>query len=198
MNRASAEMRHCLNIPGIAAKIEGMDISVLEKQRIALKRHQHLIQVQPQYQQDNSSFNEASIQSLIRAQTQNLQGLNVGCGPSLLPPSPNLEELINEPIKNDPGVDSRWIDFNEPSIQSTRQLNSLGYGLNHAISRTASCPPLVVAAATAAQGIGRQPLTRDQKLSGATGRENFRKRKPPKVIAVSCFFSPIHDCNRAS
>jgi len=186
-------MQHCLNIPGIAAKIEGMDISVLEKQRIVLKWQQHLLQVQPQYQQDSSSFNEASVQSLIPAQTQTFQGLSVGCGPSLLPPSPNLEELLNEPIKTDPGVHSRWIDFNEPSIQSARQLNGLGYALNHAISRTASCPPLVAAAAAAAQGTGRQPLTLDQKLSGATGRENFKKRKaekslPPKVIAVFMLF----------
>ena len=187
MNRASAEMLHCLNIPGTAASIEGMDIGVLEKQRIAVKWQQEF--VQPHYQQDNSTFNEASIQSLIPAQTQTFQGLSVGCGPSLIPRSPNLDELLNQPIKTDPRVESRWIDFNEPGIQSARQVNRLSYGLNHAISRTTSCPPLVAVATTAAEGTGRQPLTSDQKLSGATGRESFKKRKvekslPPKVIAV--------------
>lgn len=191
MYRALPEMLHCLNMPGIAADVKGMEISVLERQRLAPKWQQDQLQVQPhQQQEDQSCFNEPSIQSMLSAQAQIFQGLTMGCGPTPIQPGPSLNDLLT-PIKTDPGVDNRWIDFGMPNnglpaesseIQSISQVNNPGYGVNYAISRTASCPPLVAEAAKVTEGKGRQPITSDQKLSGATGRESFKKRKAEKSL----------------
>lgn len=189
MNRASPEMLHCLNMAGNVAGVKGMDMSVLERQRMVLKwQNEQLIQLQqPQQEQeqDQSYFNELSLVAFLPAQTQNFQDLNVNFGPS---PGPTLTELLNRPIKVDPGTEYRWIDSRMPQsgvtiessgIESIGQVSSPGYGLNYGISRTASCPPL--AAATEAKRV--EGLTSDKKLSGAVGRESFKKRKAEKNLA---------------
>ncbi|KAL2926635.1 Transcription factor bHLH63 [Bienertia sinuspersici] len=171
MNRALPEMMHCLNTSSDVIGVKSMEMSVLERQRMVFKwQQEQLLQVQPQQQQQQqmSCFNDLSLLSFLSAEAQDFQSPNMNYGPS-------LTDLLNRPIKTDP------------------VLNNPGYGMNDNISRTASCPPSVVAAAAAAlraanDGKGRESLPTDQKLSGAAGKASFKKRKAennhstPKIV----------------
>ncbi|KAJ8450893.1 hypothetical protein Cgig2_032518 [Carnegiea gigantea] len=196
MNRDSPEMIHCLNMAGTVAGVKGMEMSVLERQRMILKwQHEQLLQVQRlQQEQDQSYFNEVELLTYLTAHAQDFQGLNMNCVPSPVPAGPTIKELLNRPIKTDPGLETRWTDSGIPQsgitaensgIESVEQVRSSGYEMNYAISRTASCPPLAAAAMKAAtEAKGFEAAKSDQKPSGAAGRDGFKKRKAEKNLTA--------------
>ncbi|KAL9231648.1 hypothetical protein vseg_006847 [Gypsophila vaccaria] len=189
MNKAYPDMMHCLNMAN-GTGVKGMEMSVLEHQNVALKRQQaQNLQLQQQQQQEMSCFNELSMLSFLSTQAHELHALNMDCGPSPLA-GPALNELMNRPIKADPSIENRWMNFGiQPSrvtvqnsgVESVSQVNSPNYGTNYAISRTASCPPVVPAAAAAME---RENATSEKKLNAAAGKESFNKRKAEKTLAT--------------
>ncbi|XP_030450697.2 transcription factor bHLH63 isoform X1 [Syzygium oleosum] len=91
-----------------------------------------------------------------------------------------FEEVLNHPIKPDPGVESGWL--------GSFDLSGLGYGacgfgggsaleVNFAINRTLSCPPAATPAVTVEKG---KEFVVSEKMSQA-GRENSKKRKVDEV-----------------
>lgn len=136
---------------------------MVETQRLILKWQED------QLLHDQSCLNEFNLLTThsLPGQAHNFPG----CGPS-------LNGLLARPIKADPGVENGWVD--NDSVGQVINSCGGGYGLNYGISRTASCPPPLVAAET----IGRD-------LSGAAGRESFNKRKSDKSLGhkVIFFFS---------
>lgn len=201
MNRASPEMLHCLNTPGNFIGIKGMEMSVLERQKMVLKwQQEQLLQSQPtQQQQQLNCFNDLGMLSFFPDEAQNFQGLNMNYGPNQLTTGPTLNELLNRPIKADPGAENGWMDFGMPKtgltvgsldIESAGQVHdSSSYDRNYAISRTASCPPSVTEAAAATIKVahdakGRASIPSDQKLSGAAGKESFKKRKAQRNLSI--------------
>ncbi|XP_021738627.1 transcription factor HBI1-like [Chenopodium quinoa] len=202
MNRALPEMLHCLNTPANIIGGKGMEMSVLERQRMVLKwQQEQLFQVQPT--QQLSCFNDLSMLSFFPAEAQDFQGADMTYCPSSVTTGPTLNELLNRPIKADPGADNGWMDFGMQTsgmtvgsmgIETAGEVhNNPGYETNYGIPRTASCPPSVAEAAAtslkaARDAKGRESLLSEQKLSGAVGRESFKKRKAernpstPKVM----------------
>uniref|UniRef100_A0A803LP71 BHLH domain-containing protein n=1 Tax=Chenopodium quinoa TaxID=63459 RepID=A0A803LP71_CHEQI len=191
MNRALPEMLHCLNTPANIIGGKGMEMSVLERQRMVLKwQQEQLFQVQPT--QQLSCFNDLSMLSFFPAEAQDFQGADMTYCPSSVTTGPTLNELLNRPIKADPGADNGWMDFGMQTsgmtvgsmgIETAGEVhNNPGYETNYGIPRTASCPPSVAEAAAtslkaARDAKGRESLLSEQKLSGAVGRESFKKRK---------------------
>uniref|UniRef100_A0A803LDQ1 BHLH domain-containing protein n=1 Tax=Chenopodium quinoa TaxID=63459 RepID=A0A803LDQ1_CHEQI len=202
MNRALPEMLHCLNMPANIIGGKGMEMSVLERQRMVLKwQQEQLFQVQPT--QQLSCFNDLSMLSFFPPEAQDFQCADMNYCPSSVTTGPTLNELLNRPIKADPGAENGWMDFGmqksgvtvgSMGIETAGEVhNNPGYETNYGISRTASCPPSVAKAAAislkaARDAKGRETLLSDQKLSGAVGRESFKKRKAernpstPKVV----------------
>lgn len=203
MNRTLPEMLHCLNMPGNVIGVKGMEMSVLERQRLVFKwQQEQLLHVQPHQQQELSCFSDLSVLSFLPAEAQDFQSMNMNMNYSTSPVTtgPTLNELLNRPIKADPGLENGWMDFGMPKsgvtvgsleMESAGQVhNSPSYEMDYGISRTISCPPSVAAAAAAVNAAhdakGREFLPSDQKLSGAAGKESFKKRKAnnftPKVV----------------
>jgi len=193
MNKDSPEMLHYLNMAGTVAEVKGMEMSVLERQRMIMQwQHKQLQVQQPQQEQDQSYFTELGLLAWSPAHTQDFQGLNMNPVTSAVPAGLTLSELLNRPIKADPGLETRWTDsgmpqcritFETSGIESVGQVRSSGYEMNYAISKTASCQPAAaMKSATEAKGI--EDAKSDQKLSGAAGRESFKKRKPEKNLTA--------------
>ncbi|KAK9667375.1 hypothetical protein RND81_14G251700 [Saponaria officinalis] len=197
MNRAYADMLHCLNTANVAG-VKGMEMSVLEQQNIVFKRQQaQNLQLQQQ-QHEMSCFNELSMLSFLPPQAQELHALDMDCGRSAATAGPTLNELMNRPIKADPSIENGWMNFaiqqsgvavQNSGVESVSQVNSPCYGTNYAISRTASCPPVVpVVAAAMKTGHsdvkGTENTTSELKLNAAIGRESFNKRKAEKNQAT--------------
>lgn len=188
MNRALPEMLHCLNAPGNLAG-NYTDTTVLERQRARLKWQQEQIQ-----QQQQSYFSGSELSGVFSGQTQagqvvqSFQGL-VGC-------ESVLGEAVNRSVKPDPGLENGWPEMEkcEMPIMGFGSCGGLDTGtqefeMNGAISRTASCPPTVAAAAADTKA---REAALHEKLSSAAGRESFKKRKADrlknaKVMSVFCF-----------
>ncbi|KAA8545981.1 hypothetical protein F0562_020568 [Nyssa sinensis] len=172
MSRALPEMIHCLNTPGNLAG-NGMEVSVLERQRARMKWQQEQLQQQQNYVNENglSMFP-------ISPHTQQFQ--------VLINNESVLNEFVNRVMKPDPGLDHRWPHFGkfggeDSDLGSCGIGNGSGFEMNYAISRTASCPPAGAAAiAEVAETKGRESVL-PEKLSSAVGRESFRKRKADKT-----------------
>ncbi|KNA08642.1 hypothetical protein SOVF_160820 [Spinacia oleracea] len=191
-------MLHYLNTPANVIGVKGMEMSVLERQKMVLKwQQEQLFQVQTTQQQQLSCFNDLSMLSFFPAEAHDFHGADMNYGPSSVTTGPTLNELLNRPIKADPGGENGWMDFGMPKsgvnvgslgIETAEQIhNSPGYEMNYGISRTASCPPSVAEAAEATvkaarDAKGRESLLSDQKLNGAAGRESFKKRKAEKNL----------------
>ncbi|XP_057550965.1 transcription factor HBI1-like isoform X2 [Amaranthus tricolor] len=208
MNRAMPEMLHYLNTPGDIVGVKGMEMSVLERQRMVFKwQQEQLPQVQQPQQQELSCFNDLSMLSFLPAEVQDFQGPSMNYGPSPVTTAPTLNGLLNRPIKADPGAENGWMDFGIPKsgisvgslgIESAGQVhNSSGYGMNYNIFRTTSCPPSVAETAASlkvAHNVkARESLPSNQKLSAAAGRESFKKRKAERNNSTPQVMDTVED-----
>lgn len=182
MNRTLPEMLHCLNTSGNFAG-NGTDITVLERQRGRMKwQQEQLLQ-----QQNYFSGNEYNLFAQATEGQQQLQCLING--------SSGLDQLVTPTVKPDPGVENGWVDYGKYALPGTEfggdntgcgYVNGSVFEMNYGLSRTASCPPAVAAAALAVCK-GRETVS-TEKLSSTSGKESFKKRKAdkvqnPKVIA---------------
>ncbi|KAF3435714.1 hypothetical protein FNV43_RR22806 [Rhamnella rubrinervis] len=169
-------MLHCLNAPGNLAG-NCTDMTVLERQRARMKWQQEQIQ-----QQQQSYFSGSELSGVFSGQTQagqvaqSFQGL-VGCESVLC-------EAVNRSVKPDPGLENGWPEMGkcEMPIMGLGSCGGLvsdtqGFQMNGAISRTASCPPTVAAAAADTKA---REAALHEKMSSAAGRESFKKRKADK------------------
>ncbi|KAH9608845.1 hypothetical protein KSS87_004223 [Heliosperma pusillum] len=182
MNRAYPGMLHCLNTTSNVTGVKGMDMSVLEQQKMVMKR---------QEEQELSCFNELSMLSFLPPQAQEFHTLNMDRGPT-------LNEFMNRPIKTDPCIENGWMDFGiqqsgvtveSSGVESISQVNSSPYGMSYAISRTASGSPIVPAVAggmeTSHDNVKKgENVTSEQKLNAGTGRESFKKRKAERNLMI--------------
>ncbi|GMI88176.1 hypothetical protein HRI_002486900 [Hibiscus trionum] len=166
MNRALPEMLQC------------SDMTVLERQRARLKWQEEQFQHQ-QHQQ--SYFSELS--GVFSSQTGHVHGFQQGglmsaaAGGS---DSALSDMLMTRQLKPDPGLETAWPELGKVGM-GAMGFGPCGYGIgqsfdmNHAISRTSSCPPAVAAAAAV------EVKTNLEKMSSAAGRESFKKRKVEKL-----------------
>ncbi|XP_059647664.1 transcription factor bHLH63-like [Cornus florida] len=158
------------------------DMSVLERQQVRMKWQQEQLQQQSYF--DGNEFNVYSIPA--QAQFESL----VNCDPV-------LNQLMNQAVKVDPGLENRWQDFGKvggdvSDFGSCEFVNGSGFEMNYAIpiTATASCSPAMTAAKVevgVADTKGRESVL-PGKLSSATAKESFKKRKAdetqnPKVVA---------------
>ncbi|XP_039040819.1 transcription factor HBI1-like [Hibiscus syriacus] len=161
MNRALPEM------------LQSSDMTVLERQRARLKWQAE------QFQQQNY-FSELS--GVFSSQTGHVQGFQQGClmsrggarGDSVL-----SDMAMTRQLKHEPGLETAWQGLGKVDMEFA----PCGYGsgpsfdMNHAISRTSSCPPAVAAAAA----VGSKAVKGNSLKMGSTvGRVSFKKRKVEK------------------
>lgn len=105
-------------------------------------------------------------------------------------------------VKPDPGMENGWPDLGKivvPGFGFGPSGHNTSFEPNFCISRTASCPPLVAATVAAELKKGKESvvLNANSKLSTASGRESFKKRKADKLhqqqnhtkVCVSVSFS---------
>ncbi|KAL2460117.1 Transcription factor bHLH [Abeliophyllum distichum] len=175
MNRgALPEMLHCLNIPGNIAGNNGdtgMEMSVVESQRVNMKWQQSATHLNEDYQ--------LSVFSVPAVQDQQFRGL--------VDSDQGIGELVAQAMKLDPGIEDEQNEFgraeNSLNYASCVYGNGSKFEMNYAIPRTASCPPAVAAAmaeATAVASKGKEAAL-PEKLGSAAGRESFKKRKSYKT-----------------
>ncbi|XP_074285770.1 uncharacterized protein LOC141611194 [Silene latifolia] len=177
-------MLHCLNTTANVTGVKGMEMSVLEQQKMVMKR-------QEEQQQELSCFNELSMLSFLQPQAQEFHTLDMDRGPT-------LNEFMNRPIKTDPCIENRWMDFGmqqsgvtveSSGVESINQVNSSPYGMRYAISRTASGPPIVPVVAsgmeTSHDNVKKgENVALEQQLNAGTGRESFKKRKAERNLMI--------------
>ncbi|KAK9677856.1 hypothetical protein RND81_11G171700 [Saponaria officinalis] len=209
MNSAYLDMKHSLNTATSFAGVKGMEMSVLERQKMVLKRQQE--QILKLQQEELNCYNDVSMLSYLPAQSQSFQMLNMGCGrPSTVAAGPTTTEFTNREIKADPNTENGWVDFgvqqsgvtvDHSGVESAGQVNSSCYGMDYAISRTASLPPTApVAEATVkihhdnVKGEENSPL--EQKLGVETWRECSKKRKAEKSL-MTPKVGEAEACNRS-
>ncbi|KAL9245004.1 hypothetical protein vseg_018714 [Gypsophila vaccaria] len=198
MNGAYLDMIHCPNTATNNAELKGMEMSVLERQKMVLKRQQEEI-LKVQQEEELSCYNDLSMLSFLPAQPEPFQILNTGCGPSTVGAGPTMRsmtEIIDRPIKADLNTENGWVDFGvqhsgvtveHSRVESAGQVTSPCFGMNYAISRTTSLPPIApVADATMEMPCnnikGRENSPSEQRLSRETWTESSRKRKPEKSL----------------
>ncbi|KAK8558542.1 hypothetical protein V6N13_098197 [Hibiscus sabdariffa] len=157
MNRALPEMLQC------------SDMTVLQRQRARLKWQTEQLRQQNYF---------CELSGVFTSQTGFQQGglMNgAGGGDSVLS---NMG--MSRQLKPDPGLETAWPELGKINMG----FGSCGYGngpsfdMNHAISRTSSCPPAVAAA------VGSKPVEvkgNSEKMGSAVGRESFKKRKVEKL-----------------
>ncbi|KAK1576676.1 hypothetical protein Q3G72_015697 [Acer saccharum] len=167
MNRGSlTEMLHCT------------DMTVLERQRAHLKWQQQdqFHHQQPEEEEEVEEVEEVEERS--GCYFSELSG--VFSGPSHVSQVPGFDcgaaagNSIIGPVKPDPGSENGWSEMSKILVPG---FGFPGFEANFSISRTASCPPLAEAAATAVEEV-------KDKMSGAAataGRESFKKRKLDKL-----------------
>ncbi|KAI3441292.1 BHLH domain-containing protein [Psidium guajava] len=172
MNTPSSlpEMLHCA------------EMTVLERQGARMKWQQDQPQLHAQGEGQRCYFGGGSEFNGTFSLGQSIESLMGGGAEAV------FGDVLNHPIKPDPGVESGWL--------SGFDLSGLGYGacgfgggsgleVNFSINRTVSCPPEVAAAAASAATPavtvekGKESLV-SEKISQA-GRENSKKRKVDKV-----------------
>ncbi|KAL3538978.1 hypothetical protein ACH5RR_002344 [Cinchona calisaya] len=182
-------MLHRLNAPeNINQNGGGAKLSVLERQQARVKwQEEQLQQPLPQVVQQLGLryFNSNDELNVFSTPAQGVQRFD-----GLVTNDQNLGGLLTQGMKLDPGVENTTACSNNFGGESfgfggCEVGNFTGFGVNYAVSRTASCPPLVAATmaevATAA-GDGRNTNTvLPEKLSSSTGRESFKKRKADKT-----------------
>ncbi|XP_022725328.1 transcription factor HBI1-like isoform X2 [Durio zibethinus] len=169
MNNAFPEILQC------------SDMTVLERQKAPLQRQQE--QLQQQEKQQQSYFSE--LRGVFSNQTSHVQGLQGGLlsGDSLL-----CDMVMTPQAKPDPGLETARselgnIDIAGMGFGQCGYVNGPSFDMNYAIYRTSSCPPAVVAAAVATEGVeakGKESVE-SEKLGSAIGRESFKKRKADKL-----------------
>ncbi|XP_030523283.1 transcription factor bHLH49-like isoform X2 [Rhodamnia argentea] len=158
---------------------------VLERQRARMKWQPDQLQLHVQSEGQGCYFGGGSELNGTFSLGQSIESL-MDCGGA----EAVFAEVLNHPIKPDPGVESGWL--------SGFDLSGLGYGacgfgggsgleVNFAINRTLSCPPAVAVAAAAVSAATpavtaekAQESVVSEKISQA-GRENSKKRKVDKV-----------------
>lgn len=178
---ALPEMLQWLNSSG-----NGTDISVLQRQQARMNWQQ-----QQSFFSGNDQHGMHSIPEVEAAQFQ-----------SLMNSDPVLSRFGNKVVKPDPEMEPEWQGCGKLSGDDPLGLGACGYGnvnavgLNYAISRTTSCPPLVAAAAIAkaagSYNKEREPSLLGQ-MSSTIGTESFKKRKADdndgqKVCEIGIFF----------
>ncbi|XP_052880702.1 transcription factor HBI1-like isoform X3 [Gossypium arboreum] len=165
MNTALPEMLQC------------SDLTVLERQRARLKWQEE--QFQQQQQQQQSYFSELSC-GAFSSQTNHVQGFQAGFMGGASGDSVLSDMVMARQVKPDPGLESPWPELGKVDM-AAMGFGPCGYGngpsfdMNHAISRTSSCPP-AVAATKAVEVKGNS-----EKMASAVGKESFKKRKVEKL-----------------
>lgn len=141
----------------------GTDISVLQRQQARMN-----------WQQQQSFFCENGLHSIPEAEATQFQSLMNG--------DAVLGRFGNRAVKPDPGMEPEWPGYGNMSRDDPLGLGACAYGnvngveLNHAISRTTSCPPAVAADAIA-ETAGSYTDGKEPGLLGKIGRQSFKKRK---------------------
>ncbi|TYI45446.1 hypothetical protein E1A91_D13G037000v1 [Gossypium mustelinum] len=164
MNTALPEMLQC------------SDLTVLERQRDRLKWQEEQFQ---QQQQQQSYFSELSC-GVFSSQTNHVQGFQGGFMGGASGDSVLSDMVMARQVKPDPGLESPWPELGKVDM-AAMGFGPCGYGngpsfdMNHAISRTSSCPPAV--AATKAVEV----KVNSEKMASAVGKESFKKRKAEKL-----------------
>ncbi|TYI99706.1 hypothetical protein E1A91_A13G035700v1 [Gossypium mustelinum] len=164
MNTALPEMLQC------------SDLTVLERQRARLKWQEEQFQ---QQQQQQSYFSELSC-AAFSSQTNHVQGFQGGFMGGASGDSVLSDMVMARQVKPDPGLESPWPELGKVDM-AAMGFGPCGYGngpsfdMNHAISRTSSCPPAV--AATKAVEV----KANSEKMASAVGKESFKKRKVEKL-----------------
>nr|KJB79173.1 hypothetical protein B456_013G036400 [Gossypium raimondii] len=163
MNTALPEMLQC------------SDLTVLERQRDRLKWQEE----QFQQQQQQSYFSELSC-GAFSSQTNHVQGFQGGFMGGASGDSVLSDMVMARQVKPDPGLESPWPELGKVDM-AAMGFGPCGYGngpsfdMNHAISRTSSCPPAV--AATKAVEV----KVNSEKMASAVDKESFKKRKAEKL-----------------
>ncbi|KAL5563007.1 hypothetical protein UlMin_032754 [Ulmus minor] len=167
-------MLHCLNSPGNLDAGNCTEMTVLERQRTRMKWQQEQVPQQLGFNFSGSCdlSGGAGMFFPTAQNSQQLPGFQglVGLGGGV---EAVFGEAVNRPVKPDPGLENRWPEMDKFEIADTDFVSS-GAGsfqISGAISRTASCPPKVAAAAV-------EP----EKISSGAGRESFKKRKADKIV----------------
>lgn len=91
-----------------------------------------------------------------------------------------LGELVPPSIKRDQVLENAWPELFKFDM-STTEFGSSGFDVNSAISAPSSGPPSDTAAAAVNESNGRESVISSEKLSSASGRQNFKKRKADKA-----------------
>ncbi|KAK8568101.1 hypothetical protein V6N13_106042 [Hibiscus sabdariffa] len=170
MNRALPEMLQC------------SDMTVLERQRARLKWQEEQFQ-----QQQQSYFSE--LNGVFSSQAGHVQGFQQ-CGLMSHAAAGGSDSVLSDMVmtrqlKPDPGLETAWPELGKVGMGSMG-FSPCGYGIgqsfdmNHAISRTSSCPPAVAAAAAVASK-AVEVKGNLEKMSSAVGRESLKKRKVEKL-----------------
>lgn len=184
MNTAFSEMLLRLNTPENINS--GAKLSVLERQQARIKwQAEHLLLPPPQVQQLGLNYFDYSDELNVFSSPGQAQQFH-----GLIADDQNLGGLLTQGMKLDPGVGNTGcsnigsIGGGSFGFGDSELGNVTGFGMNYAVSRTASCPPSVAAAmaevATAAASKAKQTVL-PEKLSSSAGRESFKKRKPDKT-----------------
>ncbi|XP_074275402.1 uncharacterized protein LOC141599318 [Silene latifolia] len=192
MNRAYLDM---LNCPNTTTGVKGMEMSVLERQNLVLKKQQEQL-FKVKQPEDLSCYNDFML-PFLAAQAQDFQILNMECIPNPVAAGPTLNEIMNRAIKADPSIGNGWMDYGlqqsgvtveNSGAESAGQVNSPCYGVNYAISGTTSLAPIASVATTTmkmahSDNMERGNLHSEQRPCGTTGREG--KRKAEKSLMTS-------------